>query len=146
VQRCASLNTHGLHFILELILGPILVLIIIIPALSSLLFWLLGLAAAPPSATTVLLAGSTGTILALLLVALLVLLLLLLGKFLHLPALLEIVVLGTVDLAVRPTGLATLVARHSLSAVSASGNLLARAFCLGLLGSVGVTGALDYHH
>src|SRR3990170_3689340 len=114
--------------------------------LCSLLFRLLGLAAAAPSATTVLLAGPTSTILALLLVALLVLLLLLLGKLLHLPALLEIMALGMVDLVVWPTGLATIVACRSLPVVSAPGNLLAGAFYLRLLGSIGIAGALNCHH
>jgi hypothetical protein len=131
---------------LELLAGPASVLITIILfllALSSLLFWLLGLATVPSAATMVLLAGPTSAILGLLLVTLLVLLLLLFGKLLYLPALLEIVALGAVDLAVRPAGLAGLLTCCSLPASIAPGNLLAGDVCLRLLGGIGVAGALD---
>ena len=113
MQRGATIDAHGLCSLLELLLAGLVVLVMIIvflllvtapggPLLLVVLF-----AAASLAAT--LLAGSLGTVLALLLVPPLILSLLLLSKQLDLPAVLEVVALGVVDLAVLLVGAPWLV-------------------------------------
>ena len=62
------------------------------------------------------------------------------------PAVLEFVALGAVDLAILLVGASWLVGSHQGPASGTPDNLLAGVTCLGLLGSAGVIGYLDGKH
>ena len=113
MQRGAAIDAHGLRSLLEPLLTRLVVLIVIIvflllvaaPGGSFLLF----VPARAASLATALLVESLSTVLVLLLVPPFILSLLLLSKQLDLPAVLEIVALGAVDLAVLLAGAPWLV-------------------------------------
>ena len=87
---------------------------------------LLVILSAATSLAATLLARSLGTILALLLVPPLILSFLLLSKQFDLPAVLEVVALGAVDLAILLVKASWLVGSHQGPASVTPGNLLAR--------------------
>ena len=146
MQRSTTVNAHDLCGFLELLLISLLiihifvfVIIFILVAATgrSVSLPLLGLAAASSSAGTFL-AGSPSTFLGLLLVAPLVFRFLLLNKLLDLPAALEIMALGAVDLAILLVGAVLLVGDRHLR-----GNLLAGVTSFGFLGAATVAGLLN---
>ena len=87
-----------------------------------------------------------GTVLVLLLVPPLVLSLLLLSKQFYLPAVLEVMALGAVDLAILLVGASWLVGSRQAPASDTPGNLLAGVAHLGILGGAGVVEFLDGKH
>ena len=109
----AEVDAHGLSSFLEFVLAGLFVLVMIIIFLLLVAApsgpLLLVILATATSLAATLLAGSLGTILALLLVPPLELTFLLLSKQLDLPAVLEVVALGAVDLAVLFVGAPWLV-------------------------------------
>jgi hypothetical protein len=106
---------------------------------------LLGLAAVTPSAPA-LLAGSFSTVLGFLLVSLFIFSSLLLDKLLNLPAVLEIVALGAMDLAILLAGVFRPVSNRQGLAGGAPDKFLDGVVNLGLLGGAGVAGFLDSKH
>jgi hypothetical protein len=151
MQRGAPIDTHSLcSFLKFLLTGLIIFSIVIITfffvAASSRPFpLLLGLAAATPSAPA-LLAGSLSAILGFLLVSLFILSSLLLDKLLNLPAVLEIVALGAMDLAILLAGVFRPVGSRQGLAGGAPEKFLAGVVNLGLLGGAGVARFLDSKH
>jgi hypothetical protein len=151
MQRGAPVNAHGLCGFLKLVLTGLVVFFIIIAYLVFVtasvgpLLLLLSLAVAASPATT-LLARSLSTVLGLLLVSSFVLSSLLLNKLLNLPAVLEIMALGAMDLTILLAGAFRLVGSRQGLAGGAPGNFLAGVVNLGLLGSAGVAGFLDSKH
>ena len=143
MQRSTAVNAQDLCGFLELLLIGLVIIhifivviifILVAAAGRSVSLPLLGLAAASSSAETFL-AGSSSTFLGFLLVTSLVFSLLLLDKLLDLLAALEVMALGTVDLAVLLVGVVLLVGdRHSL---------LAGATSFGFLGATSVAGLLN---
>ena len=109
---------------------------------SGLFLPLVGIAAAPSSAATTLLARTACTILAFLLVPLLVFSFLFLNQLFDLMALLEVVTLGTVNLAVQPVRFAGLLTCCSYLAIYTCSCFLVGAFRLGFLGGVGLVESL----
>jgi hypothetical protein len=151
MQRSSPVDTHSLCGSLKFLLTGLIILSIVIiisffvTASSGPFFLLLGLAAATPSAP-VLLAGSLSTVLGLLLVSLFILSSLLLDKLLNLPAILEIVALGAMDLAILLAGVLRPVGSRQGLAGGAPGKFLAGIVNLSLLGGAGVAGLLDSKH
>src|SRR3954464_8255473 len=154
MQRSTAVNAQDLCGFLELLLAGFIIIHVFVVFVISILVAaagrpvslpLLFLAAASSRAGT-LRAGPSSTSLGFLLVASLVLGLLQLDELLDLLAALEVLALGTVDLAVLFVGAVLLVGgRHSL-AVGACGNLLAGATILGFLGATFVAGLLNNQH
>src|SRR3954471_21763250 len=151
MQRSTTVNAQYLCGFLKLLLTGldiihvfvvIVVFVLVAAAGRSVCLSLLVLAAAS-SLVGALRVGSSATSLGFLLVAPLVLGLLQQDEPLDLLAALEVMALGAVDLAVLLVGAVPLVGdRHGL-AVGASGNLLARATSLGLLGGAFIAGLLN---
>ena len=128
MQRGPTIDVHGLYSFLELMLAGLVAFIMIIVFLLLVAapggpLLLIVLAAAAPLAATFL-AGSFGTFLAFLLVPPFVLGFLLLSEHLYLPAVLEIVAFGAMDLAVLLVGASWLVGSRQGPASGASSNLL----------------------
>ena len=107
MRQGANIDAHGLCGFLKLVVAGLVVLVMIIVFLLLVAApggpLLLIIFAAAASLATMLLAGSLGTLLALLLVPPLILNFLLHSEQLHLPAVLEVMALGAVDLAILTT-------------------------------------------
>ena len=151
MQRGATVNAHNFCGFLKFTLAGLVVFTIIIiifklvVAMCGPVLLLLGLAAATSSATAFL-AGPLSTTLGLLLISPFILSFLLLGKLFNLPAVLEIMALGAMNLAILLVGAIRLVGNRQGMTRGTPGNLLSGVVNLDLLGGVGVAGSLDGKH
>jgi hypothetical protein len=151
MQRGTPANTHGHCGFLKLVLTGFVVFFIIIASLVLVatsggpLLLLLSLAAAT-SLATAFLAGPFSTILGSLLVSPFVFSFLPLDKLFNLPAILEVMALGAMDLAILLVGALRLVGSRQGLTGGTPGNILAGAINLGLLGGAGVAGFLNNMH